>query len=169
MGVLELIQQKAFLGNEFLTWVWFRAETAATIDLGQGRSVEVEMLGPIALDAHYGDARALALKGDSPATSPEATTALIQGKKLAKARIKLSREDVDWIATLDAQTFNISGLNVPKAGQLPFDEALNFRFEYVMEFDRLLGELFDVFIELRLNEKEWAAEIKQIHAWVDER
>ena len=26
MGILELIQQKAFLGREFLTWLWFRAE-----------------------------------------------------------------------------------------------------------------------------------------------
>ncbi|HRR86970.1 MAG TPA: alpha/beta hydrolase, partial [Phycisphaerae bacterium] len=45
--------------------------------------------------AQYGDARATGLKGESPATSPEARTALVEGKKLKKAKIRLKREDVD--------------------------------------------------------------------------
>ena len=33
MGLLELIEQKSFLGREFLTWIWFRSESDARIDL----------------------------------------------------------------------------------------------------------------------------------------
>ena len=75
MGVLELIQQKAFLGKEFLTWLWFRSETGGAMDLRGGRTAEVEMMGPIVLDAQYGDARMTTLKGESPATAPEARAA----------------------------------------------------------------------------------------------
>lgn len=169
MGVLELIQQKAFVGKEFLTWLWYRAETNPAFDLPGGRKCEVEMLGPILLDAHYGDARSTALRGDSPATAPEAATALLEGKKLKRIRLKISSDGVDWIATLDGENFNVSGLNLPKAGQLPFEEALRLRVDYALEFDSLLSELFNLFLELRLDAKEWKPEIGKIQVWVGEK
>ena len=75
----------------------------------------------------------------------------------------------DGGATLDAQTFNVSGLNLPKAGRLPFEEALRLRLDYALEFETLLGELFGAFLELRLDEKQWKAETKTIHGWAAER
>src|SRR5688572_20031545 len=104
MGVLELIQQKAFLGKEFLTWLWFRSERDGQVEPAKAKPVTVEILGPILLDAQYGDARASLLKGDSPATAPEARAALLEGKKLKKAKMKWTREDVEWIFTIDGES-----------------------------------------------------------------
>jgi hypothetical protein len=165
MGVLELIQQKSFIGKEFLTWLWFRSERDAEITI-HGKPVTVEILGPIMLDAQYGDARASTLKGDSPATSPEAGTALLEGKKLKKAKIKLVREDVEWIFTIDGETFNISGLAIPAPGELPFEDLMGMRVDMVLEFDQVLQDLLELFLELRLDEKAWKPELEAIQAWV---
>jgi hypothetical protein len=166
MGVLELIQQKAFIGKEFLTWLWYRAETDPAVDLPGGRRCELELLGPIVLDAHYGDALSTTLRGDSPATAPEAATALVQGKKLRRARIKLSSDGVDWIATLDGDNLSVSGLNLPRGGRLPFDEALRLRLDFLLEFEGLVDALFNLFLELRLDAGQWKTDLKQIQAWV---
>lgn len=169
MGILELIQQKAFVGRELLTWMWFRAETRPTLELGRSKVVEIEVLDPIVLEAHFGDAKSTTLKGGSPATSPEATTAVMEGKKLRRARFKLSCDGVDWIATIDAETMAISGLNVPRAGRLPFDELLRFRCDFIMEFESMLTELWGTFLEIRLDPSEWNRELKKIHGWIEGR
>jgi hypothetical protein len=166
MGVLELIQQKAFIGKEFLTWLWYRAENDPAFDLEKNRRCDVEIMGPIVLDAHYGDARSTALRGDSPATAPEAATALMEGKKLKRARIKFSSDGVDFVAAIDGDNFNMSGLNLPRTGQLPFEEVLRLRMDYVSEFEGLFEGMFQQFMELRMDEKAWGAELEKIQAWV---
>ncbi|MCE5230611.1 hypothetical protein LLG95_13605 [bacterium] len=169
MGVLELIQQKSFLGREFLTWLWYRSEQGGQIELHGGKPVTVEIMGPILLDAQYGDARASTLKGESPATSPEAGTALIEGKKLRRARLKMERDGVEWVLTLDGETFNISGLAIPNPGRMPFEDTLTMRAEMIFEFERTLDTLFQEFMHLRLEAKQWPKEIKKIHEWVKEK
>ncbi len=169
MGVLELIQQKSFLGREFLTWLWFRAERDGRIELHGGKPVAVEILGPILLDAQYGDARASTLKGESPATSPEAQTSLIEGKKLRRTRLKLERDGVEWVLTLDGETFNFTGLAIPNPGRMPFEDLLTMRAEMMFEFERTLEALYEEFLHLRLDAKHWPKEIKAIHAWVKEK
>lgn len=164
MGVLELIQQKSFIGLEFLTWLWFRTDAEGRIDL-PGGGIEIEILGPITLEAHWGDARAAVFKGEAPTQSPEAHTALLEGKKLRKAKFKFVRGDEEWITTLDGETFNISGLNVPKAGKLPLGDQLALRMAFVQGFEETLGELFAAFMELRLDAGQWESEIEAIQTW----
>jgi recombination associated protein RdgC len=169
MGAIELIQQKAFLGKEFLTWLWFRSETEPVIDISGGRAVEIEILGPLLLDANYGDARSTALKGESAGLSAEAGTALREGKKFKRARVKFNVDGVEWIASLDGETLAITGLAVPSSGKLPFSESLRLRTDFILDFESLLTELLNLFLERRLDEKSWAAELKKIHAWALEK
>ena len=166
MGVLELIQQKAFLGKEFLTWLWFRSETSGAIEMRGGKMAEVEIMGPIVLDAQYGDARMSTLKGESPATSPEAHASLLEGKKLKRAKLKFKRDDNEWIATLDGENFNLTGLAMPEAGRMPFDDLIAVRMEWVMEFENILADLFEAFMTLRMDTADWSGEVVKIHDWV---
>lgn len=169
MGAIELIQQKAFIGREFLTWLWFRSETDPVVDLSGSRSVEVEILGPLLLEANFGDARSSGLKGESAGLSAEAGTALREGKKLRRARLKFNVEGVEWIASLDGETLAVTGLAVPSSGKLPFSESLRLRTEFMLDFDSLLTELINLFLERRLDEKDWAKELQKIHAWAVEK
>ncbi len=160
------MNDKRFLGPEFLSWLWYRAEVDPVFEYSSGRRCEIELMGPILLEAEFGDARASALRGESPGTSPEATTALLQGKKLRRARFRLHAGEVDWVATLEAETLSFSGLNVPRAGPLPLEEALRLRLEFVLEFEAVLGELLDRFLATRLDAAAWAEELGRLRAWI---
>lgn len=169
MGILELIQQKSFLGKEFLTWLWYRAETQPAFEISGSRSCEAEILGPLLLDANYGDARSTALKGEAAAASAEAATALREGKKLKRAKFKFACEGMDWIATLDGESFALGGLAIPAAGKLPFEEALRLRLDFILDYESMLSELLQAFLELRLDEKLWSEELKKIQQWVGDK
>lgn len=169
MGIAELLQQKSFLGKEFLTWLWYRSETDPHMERKGSPAAEVEVMGPIVLDAHYGDAREAGLKGDAAVLSPEAGVALRQGKKLKRARVKISCDAMDWTATIDGEKLAVTGLNVPAAGKLPFAEGLRLRADYIFEFETILSDMFEAFILLRLDEPSWKSEIEKIQAWVAEK
>ncbi len=169
MGLVELIQQKAFIGREFLTWLWFRSERDGQVEMRDDKPITVEILGPILLEAQYGDARASALKGDSPATSPEAQTALIEGKKLRRTRLTFKRESTEWSVTIDGETFSISGLSIPNPGRMPFEDYLSLRTEMLLDFDQVLDSLFEEFLVLRLDNDAWTGELMEIHSWVREK
>ena len=113
MSLVENIQQKSFLGAEFATWLWYRSETAdGRIDLPGGRSCEVAFERDIVLTSEGGEAVASALKGETPAFSPEAATALHSGKKIKRARLRIVVEDTTWELTLNAENFDWSGLKI---------------------------------------------------------
>lgn len=169
MGMLELIQQKAFIGKEFLTWLWYHAERGGKVTPARQGAVQIEMLGPILLEAQYGDARSSTLKGDSPATAPEARTALLEGKKLRKAKLKLSRDSAEWIVALDGETFHFAGLNIPNPGKMAFEDAMALRIEMLQEFEQVLEALFETFLTLRLDGSAWNKELKSIQTWVREK
>lgn len=169
MGVAELVQQKAFLGKEFLTWLWYRSETDPVIELDDGKRCEVETLETMALDAPFGDSKQVTLKGEAPGGSPEAGTALLEGKKLRRARFRFNHEGVDWIGGIDGETLNLSGLKLPKTGRLPFDESLELRVSSALEFESLLDQLFTGFIERRLDSGVWPEELEKIQIWIAER
>jgi len=169
MARAELIGQKAFLGREFLTWLWYRSEEDPRIELTSGKSCEVEFGEQLMLEAGYGDARSSLLRGESPAASPEAAAALIQGKKVRRARVKLNHDGTEFAATLDGDSLAISSLKMPAAGKLPFDEVIQLRLEYASEFDAVVESLFLYFLEIRLNEEQWKAELKTIHKWAKNR
>ncbi len=169
MGTLELIQQKSFLGREFLIWLWYRAETDPVLNLPGKRRCEIEIQSPLQLDAEHGDAKSSVLRGDSPATSAEAATALREGKKPSRVKLKFSCDGADWITGLDGETLGIGGLQMPKSGRLPFDEILPLRARFVLEFETLLSELFEAFLALRLNEANWKGDSEKIQKWIGEK
>ena len=69
----------------------------------------------------------------------------------------------------DGETFHFTGLNVPKAGQLPFEDQLALRLESVQEFEALLESMFATFLELRMDGNLWKKELKAIQSWVEDK
>ena len=73
MALVEMIQQKSFLGTEFTTWLWYRSETEeGKVELGDSRTCEVLFERDLVLTSDYGEAVASSLKGEAPTRSPEA-------------------------------------------------------------------------------------------------
>jgi hypothetical protein len=167
MALIDLIDQKAFLGTEFVTWLWFRSEQEnPEHDIEGIGDCEVFFEKDLVLASEAGQATASTLRGETPSLAPEAVAALLAGKKVKRARVILTAENTTWQLTLNAETFDWGGLKIDTPPSLPFEEAVPIRMNALEVFQRIFDGLYSAFLDTRLDEKTWATELEAIHAWV---
>lgn len=104
-----------FLGEEFLTWIWFRWETTGgEFTLSGGRVVGIALDDFLAFAAPSEDETEQTLRRGLPTRTQEARTALRQGRRLRKARLLVAEGPRQWSATLDAPTLTLNGVKLPE-------------------------------------------------------
>lgn len=104
-----------FLGEEFLTWLWFRWETdGGEYDLSAGRRIGVALDDFLAFAAPSDDETEQTLRRGLPTRTAEARTALRQGHRLKKAKLIVADGSRQWVATLDASTMTLTGVRLPE-------------------------------------------------------
>jgi recombination associated protein RdgC len=166
-ALIDSIEQKSFLGAEFATWLWFRSETGGgTVDLGEGKSCFIDFEKDLVLTSDAGEALASALRGEAPSLAPEATAALLAGKKVQRAKIRITLDGAPWEMTLDAERFDWRGLKIDTPPTLPFDEAVALRLAALEEFHGLFDRLFSRFLNARLDSDAWEAEADGMRRWI---
>ena len=111
-------QEQAFLGRDFLTWLWFRCEAeGGEFDLGgrdgAGRTA-VMIEDALALASVDEDGSVMTLRKGTPTSRPEAASALAAGMTLKKARLFVARGAREWQFSLDGETLDLSGLKTPE-------------------------------------------------------
>ena len=170
MALIDLIQQKSFLGTEFATWLWYKSELEdGTIKLEDGKACEVVFEKNLLLACEAGRAVASALKGESPSQAPEATAALKAGKKVKRAKLGITLDHSSWEMTLDGEHFDWSGLKIDTPASLPFVEAAPLRLNALEGFHRVFSSLYSTFLDIRLDEDAWKKELQNMHDWIDSR
>lgn len=104
-----------FLGEEFLTWIWFRWETSGgEFTLSGGRVVGVALDDFLSFAAPSDDETEQTLRHGLPTRTQEARTALRQGRRLRKARMLVAEGPRQWSATFDAPTMTLNGVKLPE-------------------------------------------------------
>jgi hypothetical protein len=162
-----MIGEKSFLGMEFVTWLWRKSEAGdGVVELPKRGPVEVAFEKDLLLTSEAGESQNSAFKGDTPTLAPEAATALMAGKKVKRARIRLIVEGVNYELSLNGESFDWSGLKIDTPPSLPFNEAVPLRLAALEEFQNLFSALFDHFLELRLDEDAWETELETMRKWV---
>ncbi len=175
MDLVDLILEKRFLGQEFLTWLWFKSEE-------QGGTVQVPGVGDVLLvfEKHMlleygeGDAFEKIICQGLQAELNEARTGLRMGKKLEQARIHLVQDEYEWYMTLKASMLEFRSVKPPKtlaeAEEGESEEALEGRLlERIGMLEtatRTVDELFRVFLEIRTSPSGWQAELARIRKWI---
>ena len=115
MDLVDLMVEKRFLGQEFLTWLWWKSEE-------RGGSVELEGQGDIIVvfEKHmlleYGEAdynERLVCSGLQTELK-EARTGLRTGKKLEQARLQIVKDEREYNLTLGATFFEFRNVKLPK-------------------------------------------------------
>ena len=103
-------------GREFLTWLWFKAETQnGRMALAAGGEIGVLLEGPLTFTHEGNGAHAAVLKKGMPENSIEAKTCLLSGKKLKEAKITFALdEQLTWSFGFEADQFLIRGLKLPQ-------------------------------------------------------
>lgn len=167
--------EHAFLGEEFLTWLWWRGELGeAEFTISGNRRAGVALDAPLLLRSHDEDPEGKRpeqiLKFGRPLRGAEAATALRRGKLLCRAKMILSDGSREWNCTFDAQTFTLRGLRVPEeeAGEESADAAL----ERVAAFEEaidIVDEIFKFYLTERLSPKFRETEFPRMRKWAAEK
>ena len=164
MDRTELIASRAFLGTEFLTWLWYRSERDDGRFAVEGGPVRVWIDDQLSLEALMADSQEDAFKGGTPSTSPEAHMALKMGKKVSKARLRVVRGEREWTCAVKGRTLDIGGIKLPAILTKVEDDRFYERMALLEELDGLVDALYLQFLDVRLGDG-WDEELGGIQAW----
>ena len=155
-----------FLGNEFVLWLWFTLENESdTIGLGDKSEVAVMLARTLVLECPRGQTGRESISSDGPTKLPEALRAIQAGKLPRKVGLTLVRHDHTYELTLHAESLAVTGARLP----LPEAEDERARHEERVTQLRHLLETLDLlyaaFLERRLGEA-WSKETARMKKWL---
>ena len=165
----QVISEKGFLGEEFLTWLWFCTEE-------EGGVFDLEAFGTVgvAFDKHLEFREELAnarvsLRSDAVTRIPEAQAALASGKKLGRARLVVGVADENFELTLDGPTLDITGLKIPFPET---DDPVEREVEETLRLTSaggVIAALYENFLDVRLSPKFEKETLTRMRRWVSTR
>ena len=168
MDLIDLINSRRFLGSEFLTWLWFFVDChdgLVTIeDVGH---VEVIFDDQMTLDAYLAETQRNELRGGAPAYSPEALTALRQGKRPIKAKLRVVRDGREWAFTFKAETFDLAAIKLPALLTEGADEQFWERMYLAEEIEGIVSALYRLFLTARLSDQWEEQFVGAMKAWIE--
>ena len=174
MDFVDILREKAFLGREFLTWLWFKSErTGGRVELTGGKVVEVEFLDRMTLDLSDEDTpQTVAIKGQQSELR-EGLAALKEGKKIEEARIRVRAAENDFTMLLKGTWFSYGSFRTPPmlpSAEEADDEGPEARFlekAYLVEEGiEIVDKLFEHFLKLRISDEWELSELPALRKWV---
>ena len=157
------------VGRDFLTWLWYFSEACGGLDTLDDGEFAVMIEGPLSFIFEGNGAHETVLRKGMPIVSAEAKTALTSGKKLKRAKVTLARGEDVWSLTLDADEFICRSVQLPKGENLDAASKFQDRFLAMETLRQVLFGFYNLFLDERLNPKEWQAVREDIHKWVSAR
>jgi hypothetical protein len=166
---------KAFLGQEFLTWLWFFAETEAgefEIKTENRKSIKsrVWLEDRVSLSTKVGLSHDHVIKGGNPSTCQEAGLALRLGKTVQELRIGLELEDLgSYSLVLNAADLSPRSIVLPEPQEDNEESPLEQRLDAISLLSLGLNSLTKKFLSERA-EKVWDNNrLESIRTWIKTR
>ncbi len=159
-----------FLGNEFLTWIWFIIENdEETIRKCDDEVLSLDVGNRMVLEHRWANGmESVLIKGDA-AGLEEGLLALSKGAAVTEINLIYKSGSIQWQFSLKGESLNFSGLKLPEtaAGEQSEDmEGMVLEKLYLYEKPfKFVDELYRCFIELRLS-PDWQQTISQIKKWI---
>jgi len=179
----SLAQSKAFLGREFLTWLWYVAETTDARMAVPSRSEDIKELefdlwvdDRLVLESSAAMAHENVMKGGDPSRSTEASAALSVGKTVKEMKIGVNVQGFgEYTAVLHCDDLNPRSLKLPKNEDAATKEAsqedlpLLVRLRQAEIFLTVVDGLFAQFLKAR-TEPSWEERgLKDVRGWIRAR
>jgi hypothetical protein len=161
-----------FLGDEFLTWLWFIIEqNPAVLRNADPDLTSFEIGNRIVLEKKHKKAfERITIKGED-AGLEEAKVALQHGALVAELNLIYRSGQQKWQFTLKGESLNLSNLKTPKIAAPESPEEIEGRvLEKIFLYDKILQfleKLYKSFIKLRLSSRWQSREIYLIKKWLD--
>ena len=121
MDLVDIISEKKFLGQEFLTWLWYKSEErgGAILLTGAG-DIQLVFEKHMLLESGEGESLERLTCNGLQTELQEARTGLFMGKKLERAHIYLAKGDYEWRFSLSATLFEFRNVSLPKTVTVSF-------------------------------------------------
>ncbi len=161
-----------FIGNEFLTWLWFTIETNQSFFQSLDESLTSLYLGNrIVLENTHNEAtEVITIKGDD-AGLEEGFLALRKGAVVVEINLSCASENQQWAFTLKGESLSFSGLKVPETGPMEKKEdleAMVLEKAYLYEKAvNLINNLFNAYLKLRASEQWKQTILLKIRKWME--
>jgi len=175
MDFVDILREKAFLGREFITWLWFESErSGGPVELSGGRFVEVVFRDRMTLDlSDVETPQTVTIKGEHSELR-EGMAALKEGKKIEEARISIRGEENEFTMVLKGTWYSFGAFRPPPI--LPPEEGdpeedaearILEKVSLVEEGMEIVDSLFEHFLKLRISDKWESAELPAMRKWID--
>lgn len=174
MDLVDLIAEKYFIGQEFLTWLWCKSEeNGGTINIPALGKVVVVYEKHMVLEFGEGEAHEKLTTKGLQTELHEAKAGLAMGKKVEQARLQIVSGDYEYHMTLRGSLFDYSGVKLPKTmaghedgdGAAAIEGRLLDRIGLHESAIRIIDELFRLFIAIRVS-GEWEKEVAAVRSWI---
>jgi hypothetical protein len=174
MDFLDILREKAFLGREFLTWLWFKCDQAdGRIEMPGNRVYEVFFLDRMTLDMSDVDTpQTVTLKGGHSELR-EGLAALKEGKKIEEARISVRAGDNEFTMVLKGTWFSLGAFRTPPilpTAEADPEEGMEAAFlekiALIEEGVEIVDKLFEFFLNMRLSDEWDARELPAMRRWI---
>ena len=174
MDLVDIISEKKFLGQEFLTWLWYKSEErGGAVSLPGTGDIQVVFEKHMLLESGTGESLEKLICKGLQAELREARTGLLMGKKLEQARIYLARGDYEWRLTLGATLFEYRNVNLPKtvssseeaADPVAREAKILERIGMSEDLVQTMDELFRMFLAIRIG-ADWPRELARLKGWI---
>jgi hypothetical protein len=155
-----------FLGNEFVLWLWFVLENESdTIKLSDGSDVAAMLARTLVLECPRGQTGRESITSDGPSKLPEALRAIQAGKLPRKAGLTLVRHENQYEFTLHAETLAVTGAKLPAPEGDDERARLEERVTQLRGLLETVDLLYAAFLQRRLGE-EWSKETARMKKWL---
>ncbi len=159
----------AFLGCEFLTWVWYSVSSSDMNKfLKKGDSLEIG--NKIVLERKLHDSfEKITIKGKD-ADLEEGIISLKKGAVVKEINLLYKSGEKEWFFTVTGENLSLSNIKTPDIGFIETKKDIDgFATEKIFLFNVicfLIDDLFKIFIKLRVSDK-WPPVISDIKKWIN--
>jgi hypothetical protein len=156
----------AYLGNEFLLWLWFVLEAEGdALTLPDGSEAAVMLARTLALDCPRAMTGNETIRSAAPTRLPEARRAVQAGKLPRQSGLVVVRHDQQYELTLQAETLAVGGAKLPDPEEGEGRGRLEERITQLRHLVETVDLLYDAFLVRRLA-PGWAEEVGRMQRWL---
>jgi hypothetical protein len=149
---MRAADELGFLGEEFLTWLWFSIERDGGEFTVDGHTVSVTIDDFLAFAPRDDADSEQTLRFGLPTRSSEARAALRNGHRLRRCKLVVAEQATEWTLVLDGPTLAVVGARLPAddpEATTPRARA-SARIASFVQLDRILRGLYRLFLHDRL-------------------
>ncbi|MDD9302473.1 MAG: hypothetical protein HUK40_09060 [Desulfobacter sp.] len=173
LDIATAYNKYSFLGNEFLTWVWYLIETDQNISALAGiqEPISLEIGNSLSLENNLGDKskEKITIKGDQ-AGLEEGTTALKKGAWVTDMNLICKIGEEEYKLNIKGESFNFTGLKTPtidtSASEDEIEGMVIEKTYLILKVTQVIDSLFLKYIENRISDEWKSTEFQAIKQWI---